>query len=144
MNTYIIPCGAGKQAQAANAVELYVGTMFQHTLKAARACVAADVADGGDAQILIMSAKYGLIKLDDFVQPYECKMGSKGSVTADFVAAQVDDLWIGDDVYAFLPNAYFEVLDTALRTFDIYAHNVYEGSQGGIGEQRRVNRCAQM
>lgn len=134
----IIPCGADKLDHAAPARDLYCGSMFRSSL----AAVQAEAADT-EATILILSALHGLITLDTVLEPYNVKMGDAGSVTAQTVAAQAAALGMDwesrPDVYAFLPNRYFAVLDEALRSDDVYASQVYEAC-GGIGEQRGVNR----
>jgi hypothetical protein len=113
--------------------------MFTLCLAAAEAEAAGTEA----ATILVLSAKYGLVGIDEVIEPYDVKMGDRGSVTAGQVAAQAAERGIvydaHPDVYAFLPNAYFACLDEALRADDVYAAQVYEGC-GGIGEQRRVCR----
>lgn len=139
----IIPCGADKSDHAAPARDLYTGGMFRMSLAAAES----EAADTG-ATVLILSALHGLITLDTVLAPYNVKMGDAGSVTAEQVAEQADALGMlvenemGDrraDVYAFLPNAYFKVLDSALKPEGVYAAQVYEAC-GGIGEQRGVCR----
>lgn len=133
--TCIIPCGAGKLDSPAPARDLYTGQMFRHTLAAAQA-----EADTIGGRVLILSAKHGLIDLDTVVSPYEQKMGQAGSVTPGTIAAQALALGIdwGAQVYTFLPAAYYEPLDQALKTLDVYAQDVYEATCG-IGDQRHVN-----
>jgi len=135
--TYVIPCGAAKLDAPAPARDLYTGAMFRHTLAAAEAAAEGDE----QARILILSAEHGLIGLDEIVAPYDRKMGQPGSVTAERIAAQAAALGIGwrAEVDAFLPRAYFQVLDEALKTLHVYAREVYEFT-AGIGEQRGVNR----
>lgn len=131
----IIPCSGEKGATPARAAELYVGAMFRNTLSAAREISA-------DANILILSALYGLVTLDTVLAPYDVKMGDAGSVSVELIAAQAAALGIdwGADVYALLPGAYFDRLDKALRTHDVYAADVYE-ADAGIGYQRGTLRC---
>lgn len=134
--TYVIPCGGAKLDQPAPARDLYTGAMFQHTLTAAQA--EATVTGG---RILILSAKHGLVTLDTVLAPYDQKMGQPGSVTPVEVAAQALAFGIdwGAEVYAFLPAAYYGVLDEGLKLLDVYVQDVYEATCG-IGEQRKVNR----
>lgn len=132
----IIPCGAAKAPVECPARDLYVGGMFRNALDAA----SSDAFDTG-ATVLILSALHGLITLDTVIAPYDVKMGDAGSVTADTVAAQATALgiqWL-DEVYAFLPGAYLRVADTALRSLDVYAQDVYE-ADAGIGYQRGTLR----
>jgi hypothetical protein len=136
--TYVlIACGAAKLSAAAPAGELYVGPFFRRALQ---------VAQGeafGDATVLILSALHGLVTLDTVLAPYDCKMGSAGSVTSQTVAAQAEALGItwGDGVYALLPKAYLAVADVALRSLDVYVQDTFEDCKG-IGYQRQALRCS--
>lgn len=139
--TYVIPCGGAKLDRPAPARELYVGQMFRHTLDNVERLAAIDEAEGrGPARVLILSARYGLIELDQVIEPYDLRMEQRGSVSADTITAQAAALGIdwGAQVYGLLPRPYLARLDTALRALDVYVQDVYEGC-GGIGEQRRVN-----
>lgn len=133
MITYVIPCGGAKEDHPTLARHLYTGAMFRQTLASVQA-----MADGEDAQILILSARYGLVRLDEVIAPYEQRMDRRGRVGADTITIQAMMYGL-TDVYAFLPGAYFTALDTALRPLGIYPQDVYEGT-GGIGDQRHVNK----
>lgn len=150
--TYVIPCGAAKLDHAAAARDLYTGQMFRHTYENVAKLAAADQAagrGGGQVRILILSALYGLVEIDQEIEPYDLKMGAAGSVTVERVREQATALGMGwgdgdayedgpGEVYALLPKAYLRVLDEALREIYVYVQDVYEGC-AGIGEQRRVN-----
>jgi hypothetical protein len=131
--TYVIPCGGAKLDRPARARDLYTGSMFRHTLTAALA-----LADGDDARVLILSAQYGLLDLDEFIAPYDQRMDQPGRVTTDVLTLQALLKGIGSEVYGLLPRAYFDALDAALRPLCIWMQDTYEAT-GGIGEQRRVN-----
>jgi len=132
----IIPCGAAKLDRPAPARDLYTGAMFKHTLAAA---LAEAQAVGG--RVLVLSALYGLVELDQVLAPYDLRMGQPGCVTAPVVARQAQALGIGQgsEVYAMLPGAYYRVLSDALQPIYVYPQDVYEAT-AGIGEQRKVNR----
>lgn len=139
--TYVVPCSGAKRDHPARARDLYVGSMFRHTLAAAETSARLDAeASGRPARVLILSGKYGLVELDQVLEPYDLKMGSAGSVSAAALGEQALALGIGwgAEVYALLPRKYLARLDEALRTLDVYVQDVYEGC-GSIGEQRRVN-----
>lgn len=139
--TYVIPCGGAKLDRAAPARELYTGSMFRHTLEHATRCAALDEQAGlGPARVLILSAKHGLVTLDQELEPYDLRMGQPGSVTAATLAEQALALGIdwGADVYALLPRPYLARLVEALRSLDVYVMDVYEAARG-IGEQKRIN-----
>lgn len=109
MTTYVIPCGAGKADTARAARDLYTGSMFSHTLAAAEA-----LAEPGD-RILVLSARYGLVDLDEVLEPYEQRMDRPGRIEVDTITVQAMLHDVGQDVFALLPRAYFTALDAALR-----------------------------
>lgn len=140
MIAVIIPCSGDKLDHAAPARDLYTGTMFRHTLAAAEKTATDARADGENAIVLVLSARYGLVTLDRVLDPYEQRMDQPGAIPAIEVARQALALGIdwGDEVYAFLPAAYFKVLHEALWAIDVYPQPVYEAAPG-IGYQRGVN-----
>lgn len=79
----IIPCGGLKQPVGwkGYAHDLYIGTYFRGCLRAALALTPSDC-------VLILSGRYGLLKLRDEVEPYEQRIDEPGAVTPVKVAAQ--------------------------------------------------------
>lgn len=77
----IIPCGGKKAAHATHAARLYQGSYF-------KACARYALSIAKPDQIRILSAKHGLLKLDEIIEPYDLRMGMKGCVTADQVREQ--------------------------------------------------------
>jgi hypothetical protein len=132
MTTYVIPCGGQKADTPSAARNLYTGAMFRHTLAAAQG-----LTEPGD-RIMVLSARYGLVDLDEVLEPYEQRMDRPGSVATETITVQAMFKDVGRDVYALLPRAYFDALDAALRPLCIWVQDVYEAT-AGIGEQRRVN-----
>ena len=63
MKVVLISCVKGKLSHSAVAAELYTSTLFTGSLKYARRLNA--------DRIYILSAKYGLLELDQVVEPYE-------------------------------------------------------------------------
>jgi hypothetical protein len=55
-----------KLDRAAPAAELYTGQAFKLAMRAAKAA---------DADVLILSALYGVLEPDDVIDPYECYLG---------------------------------------------------------------------
>jgi hypothetical protein len=55
-----------KLDRAAPAAELYTGQAFKLSMKAAKAA---------GADVLILSALYGVLEPDDIIDPYECYLG---------------------------------------------------------------------
>ncbi|PZG16482.1 hypothetical protein C1I95_17390 [Micromonospora craterilacus] len=139
--TYVIPCGGRKLARPVAARDLYIGSMFRHTLANAEMSARLDTeASGRPARVLILSALHGLVELDTVLDPYDLRMGQPGSVTAARLAEQATALGIewGAEVYALLPRPYLARLDEALRGLDVWVQDVYEACRGN-GEQKRVN-----
>ena len=135
----VIPCGGAKLDKPASAAELYIGSMFKDTLRTARA-----MAD--DADIRILSAKHGLVKLDQIIEPYDVKMGDADSISHSKLQQQITELHEDYDVFdyrieALLPKAYYSALWAAVHTgkhrhvFNIW--NRFDGC-AGIGYQKAV------
>ncbi len=59
----LIPCVSKKRSSRARAVELYTSTLFKLSLQYARKL--------SPDRILILSAKYGLVDLDEEIEPYD-------------------------------------------------------------------------
>lgn len=130
----VVPCSASKVSAATYAHALYTGQHFVHTLRAA-----ITEASACSGRVLILSARYGLLGLDDIVDPYDTTMGDPDAVTVPEVTAQAVALGIdfGVEVYAMLPRAYYRALSAALAPLDVYPQNVYEAARG-IGDQRHI------
>lgn len=137
----VIPCGAAKVAHAAPARDLYTGSAFRHALAAAEGEAAATTDDlGQEAEVLILSALHGLVRLDQVLDPYNVKMGDADSITVDALAFQIPAVGMqwGDEVYAMLPKAYYSRLaQAAMMAEDIAVQDTYEAAPG-IGYQRGV------
>jgi hypothetical protein len=145
--TYVVPCSARKAAAPAPARDLYTGAMFTHSLAAAEALARWDRQQGREARILVLSARHGLVTLDQVIAPYDRKIGDPGSVTPARLAGQAWQLGLradGDgwarspEVYSLCPAAYYDVLSSALQRLGVYPQDCYEGT-AGIGDQRHVN-----
>jgi hypothetical protein len=63
---YLIACSMSKLDHAAPAAELYTGQAFKLAMRAAKAA---------DADVLILSALYGVLEPDDVIDPYNCYLG---------------------------------------------------------------------
>ncbi|MGW0485798.1 DUF6884 domain-containing protein [Nonomuraea sp. NPDC003214] len=88
----IVPCG-GRKADTATPIpagRLYTGSYH----RAARAAADALTLDGG--QVLILSARHGLIPLDRELAPYEQRAGQPGSIGGAELRAQAATLGITD------------------------------------------------
>jgi len=76
----IIPCGARKREGRHAARDLYVGSYFRAALRWAET--------SGADRVLILSAKHGLVGLDEQVDCYDLTLGEDGSVTAQQLEQQ--------------------------------------------------------
>lgn len=126
----IIPCGGAKLEEPAPARELYTGSMFRDQLNTALTMTTPD-------QIRILSAKHGLLELDQIVEPYDVKMGQKASIATETLTAQLAEILPKNETYvidALLPKAYAAALEAA--TGD-WIENHFEGC-AGIGYQKAV------
>ena len=67
----LISCASKKRATRAKAAELYISTLFELNLQYARRLKP-------DA-ILILSAKHGLLALNDEIEPYDVTLNEMGA-----------------------------------------------------------------
>lgn len=72
----VIPCGAAKSPTPAPASEFYRGSYHRLALAAALALTTRD-------RVRILSARYGLVGLDEVLEPYDLRLGQATAVTAD-------------------------------------------------------------
>ena len=68
----LISCGARKTKTAQKARDLYIGTYFRKMLKYAEY-----LSKKSGAKIYILSAKYGLVELNEVIEPYESTLNGK-------------------------------------------------------------------
>lgn len=142
----IIPCAAAKIDTAAAASDLYASNNFRHMLNAAVAHATDAVDTFGntvEAKVMILSAKYGLVELDQVLAPYNTKMGDAGCITAAGIAAQLAEL-APAAIESMLPGAYRRQLEAAVAELNDDEDNAwiefidaYEAAPG-IGYQRGV------
>ncbi|MEU5163392.1 DUF6884 domain-containing protein [Streptomyces sp. NPDC020875] len=124
----IIPCGSAKLDRKAAAGELYVGPYHRSCREAADALTA----DGGT--VLILSALYGLVTLDQEIEPYDLRMGQLGSVTVEKLREQARELGV---------DGAQEVVILAGETYTAAALEVWPDAAtplaglGGLGYQRQ-------
>lgn len=126
----IIPCGGAKLEEPAPARDLYTGSMYRDQLATALTMTSPE-------NIRILSAKHGLIQLDQIIAPYDLKMGQKGSVTSETLAGQLDTMRPTKESYtidALLPKAYAAALENATGDWIV---NHFAGT-AGIGYQKQV------
>ncbi|MEV8544155.1 DUF6884 domain-containing protein [Streptomyces sp. NPDC051572] len=76
----VIPCGSRKLDRPARAADLYTGSYHRACRKAADAL--------RPDRLLILSARYGLLDLDDVVEPYDTPHGATDAVTSQLILDQ--------------------------------------------------------
>lgn len=77
----LVTCGARKAARPTTAAAMYVGSYARQCLRAARVLAV-------DSDIRIVSARYGLLGLDEEIEPYETRLGTANAITAEQLHAQ--------------------------------------------------------
>lgn len=81
----IIPCGGKKGLVPVIASEMYTGGYFKAGLE-----YALSLTHGDRDRVLILSALYGLLGLDDDISPYNVRMGDVGCVDWRHVERQAE------------------------------------------------------
>lgn len=100
----VVSCGGRKADGPAVAGELYTGSYHRAMRRAADALTR----DGG--RVLILSARYGLVELDELLAPYELRLGEAGAVSAATVREQAKALGVADEAVTVLGGrAYVEL-----------------------------------
>jgi len=123
----IVACGARKaNCFQAPAGEMYVGSYH----RAARR--AADAITTRGTQVMILSARYGLLDLSDVILRYEMRLGQRYAITAQGLREQAEQLGLLDttEVVVLAPGAY---ADLAAQVWP-HAQLPLAGTRG-IGEQ---------
>ncbi|MGC4886649.1 DUF6884 domain-containing protein [Micromonospora sp. DT227] len=126
----IVGCGGKKSdRRLLDAHGMYVGSYHRAARRAADALVARDpgrfgVGSGRDCYQIILSGKYGLLDLFDVIERYDLLMGEPGSVTAETVRYQAEQLGLLDaeEVIVLAGRKYADVVSAvwphALRPLD--------------------------
>jgi Family of unknown function (DUF6884) len=132
----ILPCSEKKLNTAAPAIDLYQGTGYLGIVKTVNQQLLL-----ATFNVYFLSAKYGLIRAKDVIEPYEKfldKAQLEHLLKSNYLSAQVKALCktIHQDVPVYLvaPIRY-KVLFTNLANKHLLARQLVESS-GGIGEQR--------
>jgi hypothetical protein len=125
----VIPCGGAKLESSAPAGELYTGA--QHRLaRQAGDVLAAQLG----ARVMILSARHGLVDLDQVLAPYDVTVGDPGAVTRAQVAAQLAALGVRE-VHALTPRRYSALLESPGVEFLV---DYLAGSRGLLEQRARL------
>ncbi len=121
MLNVIITCGKKKAITKSRAELMYVGSHFKTCLRWAKSKTTPE-------HIFILSAKYGLLKLTDVIEPYELKMGQKGCVTDEYVKFQASQLKIANHrVLSTAGKEYRLILDKVFKKIEYPFFNMALG-----------------
>lgn len=126
----IISCGQQKRPERSRAKDLYTGPYFRAALAYAEAVTAAN-------RIFILSAKYGLIETDKWINPYELRMGAPGSVSVEHVRKQSHMLGllpVEDLITVIAGKTYQEFL------LEVFGQGLLLPCTGGMGQQIKFLR----
>lgn len=88
MITMIVACGKEKQPFRCQAKDMYTGNYF-------RACLSYAF-EFGD-RVFIISAKYGLIKPDEFIDPYDIIITNNDAIGIEIVGRQIQEFQIEEN-----------------------------------------------
>lgn len=120
----IVACGARKAACfEAPAGEMYLGGYHRAARRAADA-----IATPG-TRVMILSARYGLLDLDDRILPYDMRLGQRFAITAEGLREQAEQLGLlpTAEVVAFAPAQYANLVTHVWP----HAQRPLAGTRGG-------------
>ncbi|MFD5565561.1 DUF6884 domain-containing protein [Kitasatospora griseola] len=122
----VIPCSGRKLPVAAAAGEIYTGSLHTHARRTANALTAS----GGT--VLVLSARYGLLTLDQQIEPYEHTWADPGHVSVEQLQQQAEQLGLtrAAEVVLLTPGAYTQ------RALAVWPDARTPLAHLGIGRQR--------
>ena len=85
----IMGCGNRKGSRPARAIDLYLGSYFMAGRRWISTVARLD-------QVYILSAKYGLVRASQMLEPYNLRMGQPGSISSAGIAEQIKAHDLGD------------------------------------------------
>ncbi|MET9584232.1 DUF6884 domain-containing protein [Streptomyces sp. NPDC006539] len=120
----VIPCGSRKLGRRTRAADMYVGSYHRACRKAADALQ--------PDQLLILSARYGLLDLDDVIEPYDTPHGAADAIPDQVLLKQATlrDILRLDPVVALGGAQHVSLV----RTIWPHARTPLAGTRG-MGEQ---------
>lgn len=86
----IIPCGNKKALEPKPAINLYEGSYF-------KACARYALSIAPLENIRILSAKHGLLKPDQIIEPYNLRLGQENAVSVEKIREQAQEQGILDE-----------------------------------------------
>lgn len=123
----VVPCSAAKLPHPAPAAQLYTGSFTRFAFAAADAVACRH-------RTVVLSGRYGLVRADEILTPYEQRIDRPGAVDDATLAGQVHTLGLDrSEVWALTGRVYHDRLARVLDTL-VWP---LEGCRG-IGGQRAV------
>jgi hypothetical protein len=109
---------------------MYCGSHFKNCLKWARSKV-------DDENIMIISAKYGLIPLDKKINYYDIKMGQPGSISLIDLKIQANH-FKDEQIISTAGNEYRKMLDQIFKNITYPFKNL---SMGYMAQAMKKDQC---
>lgn len=121
MDTYFISCGFRKSSIPTKAEFMYTGPYFKALLNYAKSY---------SDNIYILSAKYGFLRLDQIIDPYNIKFGDPGTAEISTLKSQAKKLSINGKLFMLGGELYKQAIS---QVFDNVEFPIPEGL--GMGMQ---------
>lgn len=137
----IVSCGTAKRHTPAKAGDLYVGDYFRDAIGYARSITC-------ECNVFIVSAKYGLVKTNQVLRPYNVKMGDPDCITTHKLTQQATALGIIDRAVVVLAGKDYvpilrKVFSEVCVPFDQLPKKNLAFQRQQMRNNRGVNLCAQ-
>lgn len=110
MSSIVIACGSKKRNHPAPARDMYVGSLFKNARRAA---------ESTGLPWYIMSAKYGILRPDDIIEPYDMTYGKTTGKQPGEIAQQLASLNVALPVWGLVPARYADVLRAAIGSSSV-------------------------
>lgn len=127
----VIPCGKKKVTYKAKAKDMYIGSYFKLIYNTVSKLFPADY-------IYILSAKYGLLKLEKYIEPYEVTFNHMSKLQKDEYKKKLNEYLSKHfnkeiQIISFLPKKYKEFINN----YFINIIDVFENTNG-MGQQKQL------
>ncbi|EWM19627.1 DUF6884 domain-containing protein [Kutzneria sp. 744] len=144
LTVFMLPCSAKKSSHPAPVRKLYIGSTFRQPLPVVTREAALTAIWGYDTRVRVLSARHGLLRLNEVIAPHEQRMEdldtAATAVLRSLVCGQLTELAGKHDqveISAFLPRAYLRGLAGAAALAGHLVTDVYKGCRG-IGDMRHL------
>ena len=128
MNVVLVGCGKRKQKVPAKAKDMYIGPLTSRTIKYGQSLP--------HDKLFILSAKYGLLKEDEVIAPYDLTLNNMNDKEvlrwAIMVTKQLEEVCDvkNDFFYILCGNQYYKFLiDRVLKNYKILMRGMTQGQR---------------